>query len=206
MASWNVAGSHSISRGHRDEPAGERSDQSSSDAGGHVGAVLGLAALDRAAEAAETPVAAKGRIKQSIVHWCFATTGTSRQMIKVAKGLGCGSIELIDPKYFPLLKEHGLECAIGTIDMSPGPAVRAGVQQPQAPRAGDPGHARRHRRLRGVRIQERDRLHRHARGHPRRRRGRELRRGLQEGRRPRGGEGGHALPGDAQQRATPRTR
>ena len=95
------------------------------------GAVLGLAALDRAGEAAEPPVAAKGRIKQSIVHWCFADHWDVAPMIKVAKGLGCGSIELIEPKYFPLLKEAGLECAIGTIDMAPQPPFAQGFNNPK---------------------------------------------------------------------------
>ena len=52
-------------------------------------------------------------------------------MIKVAKGLGCGSIELIEPKYFPLLKEAGLECAIGTIDMAPEPPFAQGFNNPK---------------------------------------------------------------------------
>jgi len=95
------------------------------------GAVLGLAALNRAVEAAETPAAAKGRIKQSIVHWCFADHWDVPGMIKVAKGLGCGSIELIEPKYFPLLKEAGLECAIGTIDMAPEPPFAQGFNNPK---------------------------------------------------------------------------
>lgn len=95
------------------------------------GAVVGLAAMNRTVEAAETPAAAKGRIKQSIVHWCFADHWDVAQMIKVAKGLGCGSIELIEPKYFPLLKEAGLECAIGTIDMAPQPPFAQGFNNPK---------------------------------------------------------------------------
>jgi hydroxypyruvate isomerase len=95
------------------------------------GAVLGLAALNRAAGAAETPVATKGRIRQSIVHWCFADHWDVPRMIQVAKGLGCGSIELIEPKYFPLLKDAGLECAIGTIDMAPEPPFTQGFNNPK---------------------------------------------------------------------------
>ncbi len=45
-----------------------------------------------------------GRIKQSIVHWCFEKYWDIPQTIEVAKQLGCGSIELIEPKYFPLVK------------------------------------------------------------------------------------------------------
>jgi hydroxypyruvate isomerase len=42
-------------------------------------------------------------------------------MVKVAKQLGCTSIELLPVKYYPLLKENGLRCAIASIDMSPDP-------------------------------------------------------------------------------------
>jgi hydroxypyruvate isomerase len=72
-----------------------------------------------------------GRIKQSIVHWCFAEHWDVPQMIQVAKGLGCGSIELIEPKYFPMLKQAGLECAIGTIDMAPDPPFVKGFNNPR---------------------------------------------------------------------------
>jgi hydroxypyruvate isomerase len=98
-------------------------------------AVIGLAALDCAARAAEPREPARriknGRIKQSIVEWCFAPHWTVEQQIKVAKQLGCTSIELLDAKYFPLLKENGLECAIGTIDMNPDPPFVKGFNNPK---------------------------------------------------------------------------
>src|SRR4051794_25750156 len=90
-------------------------------------AALGLAAgLGRAdVDAGAGPTGKRitnGRIKQSLVHWCFAPHWDVEAMIRVARQLGCGSIELIDPKHFPLLKRHGLECAIGSVNMSPGPS------------------------------------------------------------------------------------
>jgi hydroxypyruvate isomerase len=98
-------------------------------------AVLGAAALDQATRAAEPEASGKcvkkGRIKQSLVHWCYAPYWDISQMIRVAKQLGCQSIELIEPKYFPLLKEHGLQCAIGTIDMSPDPPFTKGFNNPK---------------------------------------------------------------------------
>jgi hydroxypyruvate isomerase len=72
-----------------------------------------------------------GRIKQSIVHWCFEKYWDIPQTIEVAKQLGCGSIELIEPKYFPLLKKAGLECAIGQIDMNPDPPFAKGFNNPK---------------------------------------------------------------------------
>ena len=73
----------------------------------------------------------KGRIKQSIVQWCFAPYWEVPKMIEVAKSLGCGSIELIEPKYFPLLKKAGLECAIGTVDLNPDPPFLKGFNNPK---------------------------------------------------------------------------
>jgi hydroxypyruvate isomerase len=72
-----------------------------------------------------------GRIKQSIVHWCFEKYWDIPQTIEVAKSMGCVSVELIDPKYYPLLKKAGLECAIGTIDMNPDPPFAKGFNNPK---------------------------------------------------------------------------
>jgi hydroxypyruvate isomerase len=109
--------------------------------GGAAGATaLGMAALglpdqSRAEEPRESresgPAAKNGRIKQSLVHWCYAPHWDTPQMIKVAKQLGCTSIELLDPKFFPLLKESGLRNAIGTIDMSPDPPFAKGFNNPK---------------------------------------------------------------------------
>src|SRR4051794_7305235 len=76
-------------------------------------AALGLAAVRgggpaRAEEDPSETVIKKGRIKQSLVHWCYEPYFDVPRMIRVAKQLGCGSIELIDPKHFPMLKEAGL--------------------------------------------------------------------------------------------------
>ncbi|MEK6238406.1 MAG: twin-arginine translocation signal domain-containing protein, partial [Planctomycetales bacterium] len=78
----------------------------------------GAAALAASAYAAETQAAdtvvKNGRIKQSVVQWCFSEgviqeRGWSvEKTIEIAKGLGCESVELIAPKYFPILKKHGL--------------------------------------------------------------------------------------------------
>ena len=35
-----------------------------------------------------------------------------KQTAKAAKELGCKSVEIIGPKHWPMLKEHGLTCAI----------------------------------------------------------------------------------------------
>jgi hydroxypyruvate isomerase len=92
-------------------------------AGAAGAAVLGVSGLNRAG--AQTGpkesdrVVKNGRIKQSVVHWCFQAHWDVPQTIQIAKQLGCLSVELIDPKFFPLLREAGLCCAIAPIDLSP---------------------------------------------------------------------------------------
>jgi hydroxypyruvate isomerase len=70
--------------------------------------------------AAGGKVALNGRIKQSIVAWCFAKHWEPERMAQIAKQLGCPSIELIDPKDWPTLKKYDLTCAIAGNGM-PGP-------------------------------------------------------------------------------------
>jgi hydroxypyruvate isomerase len=82
---------------------------------------------------AQGPAATKGRLKQSIVHWCFESFGGKWNVEKtcqVAKELGCKSVELMAPEHYPTLKKYGLTCAIGSIDMSPDPPFRKGFNNP----------------------------------------------------------------------------
>jgi hydroxypyruvate isomerase len=54
-----------------------------------------------------------GRLPQSIVHWCYSDFWKDPdEFARVTKDLGCVSLELIDPKHWPVLKKHGLTCAI----------------------------------------------------------------------------------------------
>jgi hydroxypyruvate isomerase len=64
--------------------------------------------------AEDRPIATRGRIKQSIVHWCYQETWSVEQLAELAKRLGCLSVELVDAKYWPMLKELGLTCAIAS--------------------------------------------------------------------------------------------
>lgn len=70
-------------------------------------------ALGSSARAAE-PVIKNNRLKQSIVRWCFDKHWNIEQLCQQAKRLGCGSVELVDPKDWPVLKKHGLVCAIAS--------------------------------------------------------------------------------------------
>jgi hydroxypyruvate isomerase len=76
-----------------------------------AGAVLSAAPWTLAA-GAEGPVATKKRVKQSIVQWCYQKYFDIDQMCRLAKKLGCLSVELVDPKDWATLKKHGLICAI----------------------------------------------------------------------------------------------
>jgi len=54
----------------------------------------------------------RGRLKQSIVYWCFEKYWDIAKTCRVAQQLGCRSVELIEPKHWPMLKKHGLVCAL----------------------------------------------------------------------------------------------
>jgi hydroxypyruvate isomerase len=56
--------------------------------------------------------ATKGRIKQSVAYWCFQDYWTVEQTCRIAKDLGCESVELVEPKDWPVLKKYGLVCAL----------------------------------------------------------------------------------------------
>jgi len=76
----------------------------------------GMAAMALATRAAGQvrlgKAATKGRIKQSIVYWCVEKYWSVEETCRVAKSLGCKSIELVEPKDWPTLKKYGLICAL----------------------------------------------------------------------------------------------
>lgn len=66
-------------------------------------------------DAAQRPVAKNGRIRQSLVNWCYREKfGSLDEFCAAAVKLGCKSIELCDPEDWPTLKKHGLTCAIAS--------------------------------------------------------------------------------------------
>jgi len=75
-------------------------------------AAVGAWTLASAAPARAEKAATKGRIKHSVVQWCFADYWNMDQLCQVANDLGCKSIELVGPEHWPTLKKHGLTCAI----------------------------------------------------------------------------------------------
>ena len=95
---------------------------------------LGAAAPLTAVTQGAAPVAErKGRIKQSIVAWCFGLAGDkwdTEKMCLVAKQLGVSSIELAEPAAWPTIKKHGLTCAIAPNGM-PGAPFMKGLNNPR---------------------------------------------------------------------------
>jgi sugar phosphate isomerase/epimerase len=90
-----------------------------------LGAAAALAPLT--AEAADGDSPLKGRIKQSIVFWCFNTAGEKWDIdttCRVAKELGCPSVEIVGPEHWGVLKKHGLTCAIAPNGMPGAPFVK----------------------------------------------------------------------------------
>jgi sugar phosphate isomerase/epimerase len=84
-----------------------------------------------AADEAKTPL--KGRIKQSVVYWCFNVAGEKWDLNRTceeAKALGCHSVEIVDPKDWGTLKKHGLICAIAPNGM-PGAPFKTGFNNPK---------------------------------------------------------------------------
>ncbi len=55
----------------------------------------------------------KGRIRQSVVPWCFKPM-PPEELIGHAAALKLDSVELIDPKYWPRIKELGMTIAIAS--------------------------------------------------------------------------------------------
>jgi len=93
----------------------------------------GALAIGSTGELRAAPAATRGRIKHSIVQWCFETAGSKwniEQLCQVARDLGCLSVELIPAKEYPVVQRHGLICAIGQIDMNPDPPFVKGFNNP----------------------------------------------------------------------------
>jgi hydroxypyruvate isomerase len=65
--------------------------------------------------AQEVYKAHRGRIHQSVVHWCFTREPGPLSVEELAAGaepMGIESVELVGPEHWPALKRRGLTCAI----------------------------------------------------------------------------------------------
>jgi hydroxypyruvate isomerase len=77
-----------------------------------AGASIGTARAS--AETSETGGRAvtRGRLRQSVCLWCFEKHWDLQQTCRIAAELGCRSVELVEPQHWPVLKKHGLVCAL----------------------------------------------------------------------------------------------
>jgi hydroxypyruvate isomerase len=85
---------------------------------------LGLPAL---AAAQEQRAVTNGRIRQSIVFWCFNTAGERWDIdrtCRVARDLGVPSIEIVPPENWNTLRQNNLTCAIAPNGMPGAPFMR----------------------------------------------------------------------------------
>ena len=83
--------------------------------------------------AAADKVAVNGRIKHSVVFWCFNVAGDKWDIDKtcqIAKGMGIQSVEICGPETWDVLKKHGLTCAIAPNGM-PGAPFMKGFNNPR---------------------------------------------------------------------------
>jgi hydroxypyruvate isomerase len=83
---------------------------------GAIGASGAACAAPAAATPAEPrrPAATRGRIRHSIVPWCFEKYWSFEKTCEIARDLGAKSVELCPPEAWPVLKRYGLVCAIAS--------------------------------------------------------------------------------------------
>ena len=97
---------------------------------GAVASAIPVSSVNAAGQAPLKRGVTKGRVKQSVVSWCFAEHWSVEETCRQAKRLGCGSIELIDSKNWPTMKKHGLTCAISGIPVEGKPFIK-GYNNPE---------------------------------------------------------------------------
>jgi hypothetical protein len=100
--------------------------------------LCGLAATGAAAltgltseiHAAQGKAVVNGRIRQSVVFWCFNTSGDRwdlERTCRVARDLGCQSVEIVPAADWDVLRKYKLVCAFAPNGMPGAP--------PRPPRA-----------------------------------------------------------------------
>jgi sugar phosphate isomerase/epimerase len=90
---------------------------------GTIAAAAATAIPGLAAASSDEPTLLRGRIRQSIVFWCFNSAGEKwdiERTCQVARQLGCVSVEICEPSAWPILHRYGLTCAIAPNGMPGG--------------------------------------------------------------------------------------
>ncbi len=99
-------------------------------AGVAAAGAVSTSAAEQAAAGEVERAATKGRVKQSVARWCFKPHWDLEKHARVAKQLGCDSIELVPPEKWGILKKHGLVCAV-TPNGMPAPPFKKGLNNPR---------------------------------------------------------------------------
>ena len=76
-----------------------------------IGAASAALALRPAAGLASAGRPAAGRLKQSISRWCYSKIPLD-DLCEAAKSIGYKSVELLSEDEWPIVKKHGLDCAM----------------------------------------------------------------------------------------------
>jgi hydroxypyruvate isomerase len=94
-------------------------------AGASAGLVAGAAGLLSQTQVfgQEKTMELKGRIKQSVCKWCYGNQSLDSFAVYCAS-IGIKSIELVEPNEWPILKKHGLICA-----MTPSHSIGKGLNR-----------------------------------------------------------------------------
>ena len=82
---------------------------------------------------ATTGAVRHGRIRQSLTYWCLNAPPWHWDIERIcatAVGLGCRSVELVPPESWPVVRKHGLTCAIAHNGM-PDPVFQKGLNNPR---------------------------------------------------------------------------
>ncbi len=76
-----------------------------------TGVGVGLSGVEAGAAEDGLYKVTKGRVKQSVVHWCFNPMPVG-ELAAAGQKMGLGSVELVGKEHWGMLKELGLTCAI----------------------------------------------------------------------------------------------
>jgi hydroxypyruvate isomerase len=86
-----------------------------------------LTGLTCTSEAAQGKAVVNGRIRQSVVFWCFNSAGDRwdlERTCRIARDLGCQSVEIVPPKDWAVLQKFKLSCAMAPNGMPGAPFMR----------------------------------------------------------------------------------
>ena len=79
--------------------------------GGAVALAASVSAAQASAAKEDFYKVKNGRVNQSVIYWCFKPMPVPDLAVNAAP-MGLKSVELVTPEFWPMLKEHGLTCAI----------------------------------------------------------------------------------------------